>query len=700
MAIQQEVAFSSQEAIPARWFSHYGFDAWFWQPTRPPLAGTPRELRRQGWQRLGPDQVVLFDCLSGQLADIRQRSGASSEEYWVLDDDLAFAETYRSGVGFLLPPELLRLLPPHQVLEVSSPYPPPELGQIGLVLHGYQYCEYPATVLPPEMQPTLHQLEATLCALQEGSQEEPLRTYRLICSVPSIMTLYQERLTLLRDTLRTQVPLFYAPLKRVFPTRIFSEPLRDAHFQLQRVEQKLALLDQARQQLETLCRPPTEEERRRQLKRYEELWPQVREQVRRLAVAYSRIGAPRVARAASVPMLRPAGADEEAPLTPDAWLKRQYPRAAVLGDPVSRALLIALRDGAAWVWDAEGGFARFAASLQPPTGTAELELRLAPEKAEPGQVQAQVETWQRLMSDHLLDTWLALQMLLLGLTDEFTTPLEDLSVNHLLAVCLREKSHGSYTPAQRQRVSAELDLLAHLSLLLTIHLPSHSFPVAPILSPLLTSEKEETSQHASITLGDWVRLLPTQWRATVDLPRHLLKLHPEWEWKAKRLGLQLSFLFSDYPRGVTLKMADFLAQSHVPLDAGNNYKRFRDRIMRALKLLAGLPAGAEAGKQRNLDEKLVWDSSRERRGIPPEERSIGDFWEVDRDEEAQRKVRELQDDWYSIWLSLSWHFLPPLFPDSKGPQREASRITTTAGERRRQPAAQRRPGAHVGDDPS
>lgn len=629
------------------WFRHYGYKAWFWRPQRPALTTAPRDLRKQGWQRIEHEQLPLLDCLLGQLADVRQRETGGEPEFWVQAEELAFAQRFQAGVGFLLEPAFEQLLPSSlHVPEATTLFPPPSLGQVGAILVGHQYRERFAASLPEDAKAHLQQLEMALRTLHHDPGE-PLSEYLLICSVPPVLKIYQDRLHTEHQALLAQLPMGER-LKGWLATRHLTPGHITTPLELQKIEQKLALVREAARHLDTL-RQPSEQA----AAEYDQLWPEVRRHVQALVMAYVRLEHP-------LSLSTPIAARPEpgVDLTPDIWLKRNVRRVPILADPISRALIKGLRDGKAFAWDAMRQCASVQLVLQPPSGKAELELSLVPDAANP---LTQVEAWRKLLKDHLVDTWLALQALILALTPDDLTASIPLTPNHLLAVCLREKSNYAYTSEQLKLTGEELNVLAHLHLRLTMHLP-HRPPATPIVSPLVTLHQNE------IALGSWVTSVPAQWRKTVTMTRRLLKVHPDIELRAKRLGLELTFQLAGYPQGAEFEMEDLHKLAGIYLETANP-KRPRDGMMRAMKLLVGLPVLEPSKKQGNIDEPFVLDSRKHHSTLVPEDQIIGAFWALGN--EAQREqVEQKHWGWFPAWRTLHWQFLPAQEPARMSPEQQ------------------------------
>lgn len=644
-----QLPFNKDSTFSASWFRHYGFKAWFWRPLSPALTAAPRELRKQNWQRIEPDQIHLLDCLLGLLADVRQRGN----EYWVQADELAFVELYPAGLGFPLEEDLERLLPSNLLVpKVLNPFPPIRLGQVGAVLVDHQYREYSSAQLPQDAQEHLQQLETALRALQDDPGE-PLSEYLLICSVPSLLKIYQDRLHTEQQALLAQLPIGER-LRGWLATRRFTPGHTTPSIEFQKVEQKIALLQDASRHLDRLLQPSEQV-----LARYDQLWPEIRQHVRSLAVAYARLEQPRMR---SMPVIR--GYNPEVPLSAQTWLKKEH-RTAILADPFSQALIRGLRDGKAFLWDETRQCACLQLSLQPPSGSAEMELCLVPSSS-PDPL-TQVEKWRKLLKDHLVDTWLALQILILVLSPDDLAASIPINPADLLEVCLREKSHYAYTAPQYKLIADEIELLAHLHLRLTVHLP-HRQSTAKMINPLVTLHRDHARDHAEIALGNWVTAIPTQWRKTATMTRRLLKVHPDVELRAKRLGLELTFQLSGYAQGSDFEMEELHKLAGIYVDDANP-KRSRDGMMRAMKLLVGLPVLEQAKKKRNHDEPFILDSRKYHSTLAPEDQIIGGFWALGNHEQLEL-VEQKHWGWFPAWRTLHWHFLPAPEPVRMSPEQQ------------------------------
>jgi hypothetical protein len=256
------------------------------------------------------------------------------------------------------------------------------------------------------------------------------------------------------------------------------------------------------------------------------------------------------------------------------------------------------------------------------------------------------------MNDHLVDTWLAIQMLALACTPEDLATPQAMTAQLLLETCLREKTHYGYPYQQRQHMLQDVEALKHLQMRIRLSLPYSGMPSPPIESPLLVVQ-DEAGERFQLTLGDWINLLPSQWRATATISRKILQLHPKNERYAKRLGLILCFLFIDHPQRVTLDGATLLALTGLSPDVMNP-KRTRDSWMRAFKVLTGLPTLTKAQREKDYDEPVIWDSRAEEQDIDPERQIIGGFWA----ERIEPEVQQAQRGYLERWLKLPWSFQP------------------------------------------
>ncbi len=628
----------------AIWLHHYGFAAWFWQPICPPLTAKPAQLLREGWQRLEPEQRILIDCLFGQLAEVRQREaapGVLADEYWVSGHDLAHAIRYPVALGFLLPAKVEQLLPSRLAPPQSiNPFPPANLGQIGAVLHDLHYQECRISSLDQRAQALQQRLGEALRILQ-GAPDEGRSVFWFIASLPAVYhpyhTLLLKEQAAIRITWSERVADWLA-LKRA------PDPARVAR--VQKIAHELGELETARHEIALLGTLVEQRSHRRTL--YEQLWPEIRRLAHRLAVAYYEHAQP-PRPPAVVAFSTPAPDRESFPaLPPETWLAQDHRRARILADPVSQALAMLLRTGNAFAGAPERGGLRCLQPLETPTGTADLELRLIPDEE---------ETWANLLArreglaDHLIDTWLALQMVALACTPGDPTAPQELTTKMVLETCWREKTNYGYPQAQRQLILRDLAILKRLHVRVTPRSLHGRALDPPIESPLLVVHQGDHKERFSAALGDWIALLPAQWHSTVEISRQLLRLHPRDDLRAKRLGLFLAFRFAGQQE-ILLNGAALMEQTGTAF-AGKNPKRVRDSWMRTFKVLAGLPVLTKAEQRRGYDEPLVWDSRTQAHRIDPERQVIGAFWAEHSDPEIGALGRGYLKE---RWLQLAWHF--------------------------------------------
>lgn len=320
----------------------------------------------------------------------------------------------------------------------------------------------------------------------------------------------------------------------------------------------------------------------------------------------------------------------------------------VRSDTLNREIINALRDGGSYIMNKEQLTAEHSHpfSLQKSTGQIIITLRgLAGESFET--ILSAVNT----LGDGCIDTFIAVQAIAIDKngTDHIRTPIE-MSPDDILEICGKKKSHGSYTPFQRAEVIAHLKTLSQAHVIAT--LPGRpargkrdkgtTLKVEGALIDLLswkigeynTITGEEIWERRSISVGQWVTMVPEMSDKTAIMLRRLLAYSAKNERYQKRLGLYLTFMFRintthggafDVTTEKLLEGSGVIPDRHRPGE-------FKSAIERALQCL----------KNDNI--------------IGPYAKLI----DVSPDaQEREKLIQQMGKGWFDLYLAQLWRFNAP-----------------------------------------
>lgn len=266
------------------------------------------------------------------------------------------------------------------------------------------------------------------------------------------------------------------------------------------------------------------------------------------------------------------------------------------------------------------------------------------------------------LGDGCIDTYIAVNAIALEQngteSNRIRTPIL-VSPDDILAICGKEKSHGSYTPFQRAEVVKHLKTLSQTRVRMTMpgQAPKKRGPrrkgapphdgVLRVEGALIdlgsfkigeydTITGEEIWEKRSISVGPWITMLPDIHVKYAILFRRLLAYSGKNRRYQKRIGLYLSQMFrvnarhqGQFPNGIS---------------------------MSALLEGAGIiPDRWRAGEFRDSVEKAIQQLKDD--GI------ISAYWKIVDDTPASQKIeQEIEQHakgWFDYYLQQKWNFAPP-----------------------------------------
>jgi hypothetical protein len=152
---------------------------------------------------------------------------------------------------------------------------------------------------------------------------------------------------------------------------------------------------------------------------------------------------------------------------------------------------------------------------------------------------------------------------------------------------------------------------------------------------------EEIWEQRSISVGEWITMIPELNSQTAKMLRQVLAYSAKNERYQKRLGIYLTLMFrinakneGRFPHDISMRA---LLEGAGIIPDKKNPGRFRDAIMKALEDL----------KRENERKKRV----------------IGNYWQVidssKAGQEREKLVHEQAYGWQELWLNQMWNFSPP-----------------------------------------
>lgn len=240
--------------------------------------------------------------------------------------------------------------------------------------------------------------------------------------------------------------------------------------------------------------------------------------------------------------------------------------------------------------------------------------------------------------------------------------------DEILEVCCKEKSNGSYTPAQRAEVIKNLKTLSLCKVRAVIPVPAAQtgqkkrgrprrgeirqgdktvVVIQGALVDLLsfkigeynTITGEELWEKQSIAIGQWAKTTPGLTPSTAIMMRKILGYSGKNERYQKRIGEYLSLMFrynaqrgGMFPSGISVKALLEGAGILITKDVRKKPGRFKDAIENAIKDL-------------------------QNDGV------IGKHWEIvdatPAGKEIDQEVKEQAYGWFDLWLNKKLNFQPP-----------------------------------------
>jgi hypothetical protein len=263
------------------------------------------------------------------------------------------------------------------------------------------------------------------------------------------------------------------------------------------------------------------------------------------------------------------------------------------------------------------------------------------------------------LGDGCIDTHIAVQAIALERNgvQHIRMPFR-ISPDDILEICKKKKSNGSYTALQRAEVIKHLKTLSQARIIAVMPGPGRrrknkteptiikaEGAIIDLLSFKIgeyhTITGEEIWEQRSISVGEWVTMIPELNSQTAKMLRQVLAYSAKNERYQKRLGIYLTLMFrinakngGKFPNDISMRA---LLEGAGIVPDKKNPGRFRDAIMNALDDL----------KRENNQKKSV----------------IGSYWQVvDSSKTGQEReviVREQAYGWQEKWLDQMWNFSPP-----------------------------------------
>jgi hypothetical protein len=283
----------------------------------------------------------------------------------------------------------------------------------------------------------------------------------------------------------------------------------------------------------------------------------------------------------------------------------------------------------------------------------------------------QEEGWETVISalntlgDGCIDTYIAVMAMAIEQNGTDGDRLRlSIMVNpdDILAICGKEKSHGSYTPFQRAEIVKHLKTLSQTKIIVTMPgqpgkvkkkrgprrkgAPNDDGTVVRAEGALIdllsfklgeynTITGEEIWEKRSISVGPWAKMIPGINTQTAIMFRQLLAYSAKNERYQKRIGLYLTQMFrvnarhqGQFPHGIS---------------------------MSALLEGAGIVPPRQQGEFRESLEKAIGQLKRD--GV------IGEYWRIvesaPEPERIQQAIEQHAKGWFDYYLRQKWNFAPP-----------------------------------------
>lgn len=528
---------------------------WFTLPKTVPPTTSSRLLRKQGYEPLDVERLMLAGCIAGQLGRlVRLEQSDGSLQLWGHAQDVAFALNCPVALG-LTPPELVLELFNLGTLELNSRLVPPGLGSVGLLAEGDSWH---ALQLGDAARDDYQCLEQQIQPLWGFSNDLLKATLLWICRISGG---YELQYHVWNEALAVD--------RGAWGTRWLSRLRRPDQMQQQRLlEQRLKALDEAHHYSQAQQAAVDEQAFASQL-------DLLRPMAQHLAAQYFRT-------------VRPA----QRTLTFGALLESAPPLPAAPEQTAVSTKTLTI-PGVSIVWALLGalrGDLPFRSS-GPEGNQATLDLSLSlPEQREGTLTLVLSPELVGGLGDHLATTWLVLLSLVTQThPEDLTLPIGSTPDRNILKELLSQAqltmtSYG-YTAKQYLTLQRELRALAQIQVRLSIPFP-HSARKAPVMSPLLNLTTEQRNPGAephitAIALGKWLHRVPDLMKQTMIVPASLLKLSPF----AQRLGLVLIQALTTNPVGLDIEVGTLLKGAGIALSKHSPSETL-DRIEEAFQQLA------------------------------------------------------------------------------------------------------------------
>lgn len=276
------------------------------------------------------------------------------------------------------------------------------------------------------------------------------------------------------------------------------------------------------------------------------------------------------------------------------------------------------------------------------------------------------EGWETVLNalntlgDGCIDTYIAVMAIAIEQNgtdgDRLRIPIT-INPDDILAICGKEKSHGSYTPFQRAEIIKHLKTLSQSKIIVTMPgrpatkkkrggtkndgtILRAEGQLIDLLSFKIgeyhTITGEEVWERRAISVGPWATMIPGLNITTAMMFRSLLAYSAKNQRYQKRIGLYLTQMF------------------RINAKRGG---QFKDGItMKQLLEGSGIVVPREQGAFRDAIEKAIQQLKDE--GI------IGNFWQVVDSDTAHEEttseiaIRQHARGWFAYYLQQIWNFSP------------------------------------------
>lgn len=273
------------------------------------------------------------------------------------------------------------------------------------------------------------------------------------------------------------------------------------------------------------------------------------------------------------------------------------------------------------------------------------------------------EGWETVLSalntlgDACIDTYIATMGIAIernGL-EHIRTPFM-ISPDDILEFCGKKKSNRAYTPFQRAEVIKHLKTLSQAHVIATMPGPGRrrgprtepttlkaEGAIIDLLSFKIgeysTITGEEIWEKRSISIGEWINIIPQLNNQTATMLRKVLEYSAKNERYQKRLGIYLTFMFRINARH------------------GGAFERSLNAVLDG----AGIIAPRQQGEFREAIENAL--------AMLHKHNVIGDYARIvdssPTGQEQEAMIREHAKGWWAVYGAQKWRFEPPDYAKTK-----------------------------------